>query len=637
MTNRKLQAEIDRVLKKIAEGTEEFEEIWQKVHSTDKANLKEKYEADLKKEIKKLQRYRDQVKTWAGSSDIKQKAPLLEARKRIEVDMERFKVAERDSKTKAYSKEALEKALETKVEEDPEKREVCDWLEELIGRIKSKSQEREREYEKFGNKKRGRKNNFDKNKYEALREHIDTLNYHCRQLNVCLEKLEEDFITYEVIEAIREDLEFYVDDVTSAAFDYEEEDDVDYSYLYTMIEEFDEEDNEEESFSEENVEPTPRKRGSDATVPEPSPIQVSANYAPVPHKVEEIVKPVEKAPQPTPKKKTVKKLSGPSAVKPDTQFVNIVKSQVTPEKPKMVKRPAASTLETPTRSAAAVVAALGGKQVNVEKPKLDTISSSTQTMSQRLAKQQQQAPSSDDPKFTGSIGRASSSTPNLRHASDVADTSGVPDRTNDMPFTGYHNLRKESNTSAVEPRSTSAGKHHLPVKPRPRLPKSAVDSLNKEHNWCLDMLDIGSRALPEPATSERYVFIFDYSNHFVRSKSYTPRNPYQTPDAFPSEPSVWFDDPKVLARLEIDTLFFIFYFQQGTYQQYLAAQQLKQQSWRYHKKYLTWFMRFDDPKVSTEDFEKGTYVYFDYDYSWCQRIKTDFTFEYNFLEDELDS
>lgn len=25
---------------------------------------KEKYEADLKKEIKKLQRYRDQIKTW---------------------------------------------------------------------------------------------------------------------------------------------------------------------------------------------------------------------------------------------------------------------------------------------------------------------------------------------------------------------------------------------------------------------------------------------------------------------------------------------------------------------------------------------------------------------------------------------
>jgi hypothetical protein len=36
---------------------------------------------DLKKEIKKLQRFRDQVKTWASSSEVKNKQPLLDARK----------------------------------------------------------------------------------------------------------------------------------------------------------------------------------------------------------------------------------------------------------------------------------------------------------------------------------------------------------------------------------------------------------------------------------------------------------------------------------------------------------------------------------------------------------------------------
>jgi CCR4-NOT transcriptional regulation complex NOT5 subunit len=36
-------------------------------------NQKEKFEADLKKEIKKLQRYRDQIKTWIQSSEIKDK------------------------------------------------------------------------------------------------------------------------------------------------------------------------------------------------------------------------------------------------------------------------------------------------------------------------------------------------------------------------------------------------------------------------------------------------------------------------------------------------------------------------------------------------------------------------------------
>ena len=37
------------------EGVEQFEDIWQKAHNAPNNNQKEKYEADLKKEIKKLQ------------------------------------------------------------------------------------------------------------------------------------------------------------------------------------------------------------------------------------------------------------------------------------------------------------------------------------------------------------------------------------------------------------------------------------------------------------------------------------------------------------------------------------------------------------------------------------------------------
>mmetsp|Transcript_16791 Transcript_16791/g.68685 ORF Transcript_16791/g.68685 Transcript_16791/m.68685 type:complete len:132 (-) Transcript_16791:520-915(-) len=93
-------------------------------------------------------------------------------------------------------------------------------------------------------------------------------------------------------------------------------------------------------------------------------------------------------------------------------------------------------------------------------------------------------------------------------------------------------------------------------------------------------------------------------------------------------------------QFDVDTLFFIFYYQQGTYQQYLAARELKKKAWRFHKKYFTWFQRHEEPKVTTDDYEQGTYLYFDYalkDYEtgWCQRIKTDFTFEYQYLEDEL--
>merc|ERR1712243_229123 len=119
---RKLQGEIERCLKKVSEGVETFEDIWQKVHNATNSNQKEKYEADLKKEIKKLQRLRDQIKTWAASNEIKDKRTLLENRKLIETQMERFKIVERETKTKAYSKEGL--GLAAKV--DPVQKEKDD-------------------------------------------------------------------------------------------------------------------------------------------------------------------------------------------------------------------------------------------------------------------------------------------------------------------------------------------------------------------------------------------------------------------------------------------------------------------------------------------------------------------------------
>ena len=70
-------------------------------------HFQEKYEEDLKKEIKKLQRLRDQIKTWLASGEIKDKSTLMDNRKLIETQMERFKIVERETKTKAYSKEGL--------------------------------------------------------------------------------------------------------------------------------------------------------------------------------------------------------------------------------------------------------------------------------------------------------------------------------------------------------------------------------------------------------------------------------------------------------------------------------------------------------------------------------------------------
>lgn len=85
---------------------------------------------------------------------------------------------------------------------------------------------------------------------------------------------------------------------------------------------------------------------------------------------------------------------------------------------------------------------------------------------------------------------------------------------------------------------------------------------------------------------------------------------------FPQTPLPIFDDPRLYGRVDPDTLFYVFYYKQGTHQQYLAAKALKDQSWRFHKQYQTWFQRHEEPKSITEEFEQGTYRFFDYESTW---------------------
>jgi CCR4-NOT transcription complex subunit 3 len=113
-----------------------------------------------------------------------------------------------------------------------------------------------------------------------------------------------------------------------------------------------------------------------------------------------------------------------------------------------------------------------------------------------------------------------------------------------------------------------------------------------------------------------------------KPRHYKPQTKYNTPRFYPQEPSVIIDDPNLYGRIDTDTLFFIFYYRQGTYQQCLAAKSLKTQSWRFHKQYQTWFQRHEEPKTITEEFEQGTYRFFDYESTWyvkqCSLLRAEF-------------
>ncbi|CAG2181298.1 unnamed protein product, partial [Oppiella nova] len=178
MADRRKLQEIERCMKKVAEGVETFEDIWQKVHNANNSNQKEKYEADLKKEIKKLQRLRDQIKTWVASSEIKDKRQLLENRKLIETQMERFKVVERETKTKAYSKEGLGAAQKL----DPAQRERDDmnnWLSVSIDQLNIQLDQFESESEALQlAQKKSKKDREKQDRIDELKGWVEKHRYH---------------------------------------------------------------------------------------------------------------------------------------------------------------------------------------------------------------------------------------------------------------------------------------------------------------------------------------------------------------------------------------------------------------------------------------------------------------------------
>lgn len=200
-------AEIDRVMKKVDEGVELFDEIWEKVYSAEQQNQKEKYEMDLKKEIKKLQRLRDQIKTWIGSSDVKDKDSLIEARKLIETKMEKFKICEKETKTKTYSKEGL--ARQEKLDPAEEaKRKTTKWIGEYIEKLNQLVEDRDVEIERLSSGK-GKKTN--KHIIEEYNTYVSNHKFHINKLEGIMRLVNNDRLQTEVVDSIKDDLDFYIE------------------------------------------------------------------------------------------------------------------------------------------------------------------------------------------------------------------------------------------------------------------------------------------------------------------------------------------------------------------------------------------------------------------------------------------
>ncbi|KAI5077480.1 hypothetical protein GOP47_0007304 [Adiantum capillus-veneris] len=870
---RKLQGEIDKVLKKVQEGVDVFDSIWNKVYDTENANQKEKFEADLKKEIKKLQRYRDQIKTWLQSSEIKDKKALLDARKLIEREMERFKVCEKETKTKAFSKEGLGQQPKTDPREKA-KGESRDWLNNMVSELESQVDIFEAELEGLTVKK-GKSR---PNRLIHLEESISRHKQHIIKLEQILRLLDNDGVSPEQVNEVKDLVEDYVERNQD---DFDEFADVDEFYSSIPLEKIEALENMESiasvtsvllnkekvskdgfllsqpaddnstqqgggdsgsktpplqtqqdppavgsvsvpavnpstsllngtngvgsptilssvrvpKISNQSVPSSPvsfvsavteeeagsylgrnlslTRGGGRGTLPlsanagQPSPIvsigMVSSSAAVTPssgHGIGSSIPDLSKRStlagderlmtggltqqlnpsgsqsrfmQPTSKLADIVAETGsstdggiiggsrifsppgsqwrsPSAIpfqSPETgQF--LTRTEIAPDqKQKFLQRlqqvsqqqqhnnPLLASAQQMSHLAATNQKQLqllqnqpgsllqsavlqqqqqqSGLTLGAQSQVTSTPTTPSQTGLQQGLQAQQQATSMPAAQqialSTGGLGKENESTstrmgdlsvsnPQHKLLDDVKNETATLNTpyarpafkseddlknadTFDVPVAGPGTLAELSRWSSnVEPggqnvqsaQTSASGPGVIGRRSGSDLGAigdNLISTAPNDQLFNLQMLEAASHKMPLPQDSEQ-------------SRSYTPRHPAVTPSSYPQTPAEVIDNPAFWERLDTDVLFFAFYYQQGTYQQYLAARELKKQSWRYHKKYNTWFQRHEEPKVTTDEYEQGTYVYFDFhilhdDFGqgWCQRIKTEFTFEYSYLEDEL--
>jgi len=207
---RKLQKDIDVVLKKVEDGLDEFQTTWDFAASCSSGPQKDKYGEELKKSINKLQRLRAQIREWLGQGEVKSvcKDKLEESRKRIEEDMQRFKDFERDLKTKAFSTSALAKETELDLEE-VEKMQYQDWLNNTLQVLNDQQDEFDADLEALGNKKS--LSIDEKYRQTSLRSLQERHRWHTHKLELLLRALDNDSIDLSEIAILRESVDVFIE------------------------------------------------------------------------------------------------------------------------------------------------------------------------------------------------------------------------------------------------------------------------------------------------------------------------------------------------------------------------------------------------------------------------------------------
>lgn len=472
---------------------------------------------DLKKEIKKLQRFREDTMKWFANPEVKDKSSLIEARRKIEVEMERFKAFERESKTKPFSMMGL--AMGDRLDaHEQKKQDKRGPLEEILEALGTQCDSFRVEWEILTAKKK--KSKDEASRIDELKKYIDWHAFHIGSLEQVLRRLDNDLINPDDMDSLIETLNVYL----------EQYEDPDYFH-------------DEDLYEQYNL-------GSDA---------VDATYYKPNLSEEGTASPEGDAAR-----------SGNQAIQPGNNEATKV--------PREAPLTAVAKARAKKLAAREMEAAANGGTVRPDYPP------TAPPKPQR---------------------------PPMPHVAPPA-----------LPAVGHHPSRPAPTEPCLLPdtHTTSVWNERKPEPVIPDRPKSPLLNL-LEASW-------SSRPKPEDLIRvPRYI----PSNVYVHTGSDGSR-------VYPEKRSQ--QSLEFYSTLPLDTLILMFYYREGTAEQFGAAQELKRRNWRFHKKFGMWFQRSAEGSVKTLNptFEFGSYSFFDVSTdSWGPSTRTDMTFEYEFLdEDQLD-
>ncbi|KAK4692030.1 CCR4-NOT transcription complex subunit 3, partial [Lecanoromycetidae sp. Uapishka_2] len=680
MAQRKLQQEIDKTFKKVAEGIQVFESIFDKIQQATNASQKEKLEDSLKREIKKLQRHRDQIKTWAAGNEIKDKKPLMEQRKAIENQMEKFKAVEKEMKTKAFSKEGLQAAAKMDPAEKA-KDDACVFLTNMVEELERQNETLEAEEEALQvTVKKGKKDTSKADRLSEISRTTERNKFHLQKLELLNRSLQNGNVETEQVQELEESIKYYVEENQSVDF---QEDDAIYDDLNLEEDEGAFGLNNDDRVSSQDAQsiaddlpetadgrgPPGAGKPKSTSVSEPqstgvrrpsnqlkSPLPALATlHTPMASTTNGATNNAMK-PAPLPTRapgETLKYASAAAAAAAnDKAPLGIAPlppppgtaAAPTPSAPPGLSAitPSQKSSATTSPSAVSSVPASVGPTPS-QKPAIPVTTAVEPPTSTQTS--ETQPPKSPELNHTGSaapeIPAQSAPPPALTGTASHARTPSIPKA--QPPIQAI--VREVPLPTPVEPpaapvQSKAPAAEQTNGEP-PKQEEESVYHLPPDLQDLLQSFEVTKNRSPasdSPSVQRLLAASHASRPDFVdaeKPRHYRPDTKYNTPSYYPQEPFPNSDDPSLYSKIDTDTLFYIFYYRQNTYQQYMAAKALKGQSWRFHKQYQTWFQRHEEPKTITEEYEQGTYRFFDYESTWMNRRKADFKFAYKFLEDDL--